>query len=230
MGAPTVEVCGNLKFDMTPSPALMDRGQRWRQISDRPLVLAASTREGEESGLLRAWLDQNGSEAPVARLLLVPRHPQRFNEVADLILAQGWRLSRRSQWPSDMPDTLALEADVWLGDTVGEMPSYYASARVALLGGSFAPLGGQNLIEAAACGCPIVMGPSTFNFADAALLAEEAGAAFRVANWGEGVQLALGFCHVKEDASRSVKARVFAQAHRGAASRMAQYIWGITSP
>ena len=79
-------------------------------------------------------------------------------------------------------------ADVWLGDSLGEMPLYYGLADVALLGGSFAPLGGQNLIEAAACGCPVVMGPHTFNFAEAAELALDAGAAVRVQSMEEGVR------------------------------------------
>lgn len=97
--------------------------------------------------------------------LLVPRHPQRFDEVAQQLQNAGLRVARRSQW-ADGP---ASQADVWLGDSLGEMPLYYALADVALLGGSFAPLGGQNLIEAAACACPVVLGPHTFNFAPAAM-------------------------------------------------------------
>lgn len=236
MGAPKVQVCGNVKFDMTPAEALLVQGDAWRQAAGRPLVLAASTREGEEPGLLQAWQALRSSAAwPVdaaksPRLFIVPRHPQRFDEVAALIAAQGFTISRRSQWPQGMPDSTALHADVWLGDSMGEMPAYYASARVALLGGSFAPLGGQNLIEAAACGCPVVMGASTYNFADAAQLSEAAGAAFRVQNWAEGVQKALDFCHVQESERYARKALDFAQAHRGAASSMASIIWGITSP
>ncbi|MGC4060544.1 MAG: 3-deoxy-D-manno-octulosonic acid transferase [Aquabacterium sp.] len=236
MGAPKVQVCGNVKFDMTPAETLLAQGASWRHASGRPIVLAASTREGEEPGLLQAWQAlRSGSAWPVdqaasPRLFIVPRHPQRFDEVAALVTAQGLTLSRRNQWPAGMPDDAALRADVWLGDSMGEMPAYYASACVALLGGSFAPLGGQNLIEAAACGCPVIMGGSTYNFADAAQLSEAAGAAFRVQNWPEGVQKALDFCHAQESGRYSRQALDFAQAHRGAAHAMASIIWGIVSP
>ena len=163
-----------------------------------------------------------GSARPL--LVIVPRHPQRFDEVAALVQAAGLRLARRSSW-ADAPPADALAADVWLGDSMGEMPLYYALAQVALLGGSFAPLGGQNLIEAAACGCAIVMGPHTFNFAEAAELSLAAGAAIRVADMDEGVTQALALLG---DAARisdaSWRALAFAAEHRGAAQRMARHI------
>ena len=235
MGAPHVAVAGNVKFDMTPAPALLSLGQRWAQVSDgapdgRPLVLAASTREGEEQGLLQAWRALRAQQAasstrPWPRLLVVPRHPQRFDEVAGLIEAQGLRCARRSSWGAQPPGEDARMADVWLGDSMREMPAYYASARVALLGGSFAALGGQNLIEAAACACPVVMGPSTFNFAEAAELSEAAGAAFRVANWDEAVVRAVNLISDTEAlALARARSESFAQAHCGAAQRMAQAI------
>ena len=152
------------------------------------MVLAAVTREGEEASLLAAW---RAVAAPRPLLVVVPRHPQRFDAVAALIGEAGFSLSRRSAW-ADAPPGDAASADVWLGDSMREMPAWYALADVALLGGSFAPLGGQNLIEAAACGCPVVMGPHTFNFADAAELALAAGAAIRVATMEEGVAAGAG--------------------------------------
>lgn len=236
MGSSQVQVCGNVKFDMTPSPQLLALGQSWRGASARPIVLAASTREGEESPLLDAWLARFGvrPDGPVAgptpRLWIVPRHPQRFDEVASLIARKGMSLSRRSTWADGQPDAAAHQAEVWLGDSMGEMPAYFAAARVALLGGSFEPLGGQNLIEAAACACPIIMGPSTFNFADAAALSEEAGAAVRVQNLAEAVKKVGFFCDADEAAHIAEKCLHFAQAHRGAAARMARAIWGFTSP
>jgi 3-deoxy-D-manno-octulosonic-acid transferase len=139
-------------------------------------------------------------------------------------------LSRRSHWPPGGPDEQAKAADVWLGDSMGEMPAYYAAAHVALLGGSFAPLGGQNLIEAAACGCPVIMGPSTFNFADAAELSEAAGAAFRVQDMAQAVAKSVIFCNADIRSLMAKKARVFAQEHRGAAQRMAALVWGYASP
>ncbi|RZL11862.1 MAG: 3-deoxy-D-manno-octulosonic acid transferase [Rubrivivax sp.] len=221
---PVVRVCGNVKFDMRPSPSLLMLGQRWRDASERAVVLATSTREGEEAGLLDAWLAW-GRTPRRPRLLIVPRHPQRFDEVAALVLARGLSLSRRSEWPADAPpDDVALSADVWLGDSMGEMPAYYAAAQVALLGGSFAPLGGQNLIEAAACGCAIVMGPSTFNFAEAAELSEQAGAARRVADWEEGVRTALAWMGEAAADQRAATCLAFARAHQGAAATMAEAI------
>jgi 3-deoxy-D-manno-octulosonic-acid transferase len=157
-------------------------------------------------------------------LVIVPRHPQRFDEVAGLLQGAGLRLARRSAW-SDAPGDDAFAADAWLGDSMGEMPLYYALSRVALLGGSFAPLGGQNLIEAAACGCPIVMGPHTFNFNEAAELSEAAGAAIRVGDIEAGLREALGLIgDADRGAALSARALEFAAQHRGAAQRMATAI------
>ncbi|MBL8334059.1 MAG: 3-deoxy-D-manno-octulosonic acid transferase, partial [Rubrivivax sp.] len=152
-GVPAVQVAGNLKFDMAPDPALLERGCAWRRALGRPVVLMASSREGEEAPLLQAWA---ALPAPRPLLLLVPRHPQRFDEVAAQVAAALPHVARRSAFGDAGGPA---EADVWIGDSIGEMPLYYSLADVALLGGSFAPLGGQNLIEAAACGCPVLMGP-----------------------------------------------------------------------
>jgi 3-deoxy-D-manno-octulosonic-acid transferase len=217
-GARQVRVLGNLKFDMTPPARLLARGLGWRQGLRRYVVLAASTRNGEEWPLLEAWLT-----VPVPRplLVLVPRHPQRFEEVASLVLQSGLRLVRRSSF-GDAPPSEAEHADVWLGDSIGEMPMYYGMADSALLGGSFAPLGGQNLIEAAACGCPLVMGPHTFNFADAAQMAQSAGAAQRVKSIDEGVRVAVSLAMDPKRNDHVERALGFAAAHRGAAQRMAE--------
>ena len=223
-GAPRVRVVGNLKFDVTPPADAIARGRAWRAGLSRPVVLAASTREGEEAMLLDAWAALSTTPpAPRPLLVIVPRHPQRFDEVGALVVARGLTLIRRSQWGESAP-AVAARADVWLGDTMGELPLYYALADVALLGGSFAPLGGQNLIEAAACGCPMVMGPHTFNFADAAARALAAGAARRADSIDDGIAQALALL---DDPARDVMARAalaFAAAHRGAAMRMARRI------
>ncbi len=223
-GALEIAVAGNIKFDMTPDPTMLARGRAWRDALARNVVLAASTREGEEAPLLEAW---RALASPRPLLLIVPRHPQRFDEVATMVQASGLTLVRRSAW-NDVPAQAAHAADVWLGDSLGEMATYYAAADVALLGGSFAPLGGQNLIEAAACGCPVVMGPHTFNFADAAQLATAAGAAIRVAGFGEAVAFAVVLGHA-DRASWSARASAFAAAHRGAAQRMAVAIAHLAS-
>ncbi len=221
-GARDVVVAGNLKFDMTPDDSLLARGALWRRGLGRDVLLAAVTREGEEALLLAAWARTPAHARPL--LLIVPRHPPRFDEVATQVQAAGLTLARRSAW-GDSPPAEALVADVWLGDSMREMALYYGLAQVALLGGSFAPLGGQNLIEAAACGCPIVMGPHTFNFTEAAELALAAGAALRAPDIDGALHEALALLATPARlAQGSRAAQQFAATHRGAAQRMAQRI------
>lgn len=220
MGARMVEVCGNTKFDATPPAKLLARGHEWRQQLPRSVVLMASSREGEEAPLLEAW---QGLPEPRPLLIVVPRHPQRFDDVADLFERSGLKVMRRSEW-ADKPPPEAMQADVWIGDSMGEMPLYYASSDVALLGGSFEPLGGQNLIEAAACGCPLLMGPHTFNFEEAAQLAIEAGAAARMKDIGSAVRRAAALVRDERRNEWVEQALAFAASHRGANERMAQRI------
>ena len=219
-GARRVAVSGNLKFDVRPSPALLSRGKRWHAALARPVLLAAITREGEEAELMREW---GGIRGGKPFLIVVPRHPQRFDEVEALLVAGGLRVARRSSWGETPPDA-ALKVDAWLGDSLGEMPQYYGSADVALLGGSFMALGGHNLIEAAACGCPIVMGPSTFNFAEAAKQAVLAGAAWQEPDMAHALQRALALMGGTEQAVASAHALAFASTHKGAADRMADRV------
>jgi 3-deoxy-D-manno-octulosonic-acid transferase len=242
LGAPVRGVLGNLKFDATPDAAQLARGRAWHEAVRKPVVLFASSREGEESALLEilkknrplAPIDQalsvTNSIATQVQWLLVPRHPQRFEAVAALIESHGWRVQRRSGWTDAGPDrepgvdaTSSAQSTVWLGDSMGEMALYYGLADVALLGGSFEPLGGQNLIEAAACGCPVVMGPHTFNFAEAAAHAQAAGAALRVTDLAQAMEVAcqLSANPVPLSAARQA-ASDFAQAHRGAAQHLTQ--------
>lgn len=222
-GAPEVVVGGNLKFDMQPDEAQLAMGRNWRSLLNRPVVLAASTREGEEAPLLVAWKKQTAGLPQAPLLVIVPRHPQRFDEVAGLIESAGLVCERRSGW-TQAPHPQSLQADVWLGNSMGEMALYYSLAHVSLLGGSFAPLGGQNLIEAAACACPVVMGPHTFNFAQAAELALHAGAAWRVADVDAAMAQTLSLLSSSELAEASARATGFASAHRGAAVNMAQAV------
>jgi len=142
------------------------------------------------------------------------------------VQASGLQLARRSDW-GDEPPAAAHAADVWLGDSLGEMPLYYAAAQVALLGGSFEPLGGQNLIEAAACGCPLLMGPHTFNFAEAAEQAIEAGAAERVPSLADAVPRAIELASSPLRLTMSAQGLDFAAQHRGAAQRMAASILAL---
>ena len=232
-------VFGNLKFDATPSASQQAIGKAWRTALNQPVLMFASSRDGEEALFLeeikavaqqiraQAAIDNIAIKSPSKRLpkyLIVPRHPQRFDEVAALILQHGLTLSRRSSWPgSPFENDEAMRADIWLGDTLGEMPLYYALSDVALLGGSFEKLGGQNLIEAAACGCPVVMGPHTFNFFEAAELAESAGAARQVADMAGAVSWAVQCVNDPEAQSRiSQAALAFASTHQGATGRTVQ--------
>jgi 3-deoxy-D-manno-octulosonic-acid transferase len=230
LGADIDGVLGNLKFDAKPDGLQLALALVWKQNIKRPVVLFTSSREGEEA----MWLDtlQALKDTPrdehdhinAVHWMVVPRHPQRFDEVAALIAQRGWTVSRRSAWTAG-PD-LNHQDDVntiWLGDSIGEMALYYGLSDVALLGGSFAPLGGQNLIESTACGCPVIMGPHTFNFAEAAQLAEEAGAAIRADGIAQAVTTALQLVRSGPDENAHIQACVsFSQAHRGAAERTAQ--------
>ena len=217
LGVTSVEVCGNLKFDVQLPDAVCAIGRQWRNaLGERPVVLAASTREGEEEILLAAWKQL---ARPDALLLLVPRHPQRFDEIAALLERQGWRSSRRSQ---AMP---ANDTAIWLGDSMGEMAAYCTLADIAFIGGSLLPLGGQNLIEAAACGCPLLVGPHTFNFARASEDAIAAGAALRVA---DAQELVATLHRLLSDntarATMAKAARAFASSHGGATHRLLEFI------
>jgi 3-deoxy-D-manno-octulosonic-acid transferase len=221
LGAASPQVAGNLKFDIAPPPAQLERGAAWRQRwGQRPVLLAASTREGEEAPLLRAF----AATAPAEVLLvLVPRHPQRFDEVAGLIEAAGLPYQRRGTLEGELkPQTRVL-----LGDSLGELFAYYAACDVAFVGGSLMPLGGQNLIEAASVGRPVLVGPHTFNFEEATRLAIEAGAARRVNDAEALMTNALKLLNDTLARARMSEAGLaFAARHRGAAVR----VEGLVSP
>ena len=241
LGTPVAGVFGNLKFDATPDAAQLATGQAWRQALAQPVLMFASSREGEEEPFLKqisavaqaqyaqAAIDSvAGKPATGFKALIVPRHPQRFDDVAMLIEQHGLRVSRRSRWTSGPADNEeAMNADIWLGDSLGEMALYYGLGDVALLGGSFAPLGGQNLIEAAACGCPVVMGPHTFNFTEAAALAEAEGAARRVADMENAVRAGRALATDSAARAQAVAAGLaFAARNRGATARTLEALRG----
>jgi 3-deoxy-D-manno-octulosonic-acid transferase len=233
LGATVSGVFGNFKFDATPDAAQLQQGRVWRSAQVKPVIVFANTRDGEEFDFLQV-LKRNRALALVKskntatnniavtaiQWMMVPRHPQRFDTVAAMCEAEGFSVSRRSQW-ADGPES----ADIWLGDTMGEMALYYALSEVALLGGSFAPLGGHNLIEAAACGCPVVMGPHTFNFVQAAELATDAGAAFAQPDMLHAIAKALHLVQSKPDLEKAQSAALaLGREHGGAAKRTAMAV------
>jgi 3-deoxy-D-manno-octulosonic-acid transferase len=204
LGAARVEVTGNLKFDVALDAAQLAAGREWRSKVARPVLLLASTREGEEKLLL----EQLPSDAEFLTVV-VPRHPQRFDEVADL------SDSRRSRRP--LP---AAGERIHLGDSMGEMAFYYAACDVAVIGGSFLPLGGQNLIEALAAGAPVVFGPSMYNFAEATRLALEAGAAIQTNDVSSAIRQAVALLSNSDARARMSQAgKALCEAHRGATQK-----------
>ncbi len=216
LGASVAGIFGNLKFDAVVDANQLAKGKNWRSNMRKPVVMFASSREGEELALLQ-YLQKTGSNL---QWLIVPRHPQRFDEVVSLIEKHGFKVSRRSDWV-EQPNVTEANT-VWLGDSLGEMALYYGMSDVALLGGSFEPLGGQNLIEAAACACPVVMGISVFNFSEAAALAIQSGAAFAVNAMPQAVDVANALVERAQslDIARAAAVK-FANAHQGAAEKTA---------
>lgn len=211
LGAASVDTTGNIKFDIDPPADQLARGQALRTaLAGRPLFLCASTRDGEEALILDAWPRDSRS-----LLVIVPRHPQRFDEVAGLIAARGLTMCRRSTGELPGGDT-----QVWLGDSMGELFAWYAAADVAFVGGSLLDFGSQNLIEPCSVGTPVLLGPSTYNFADAAREAIQSGAAQGVTNANELVRAAQAL--IDDPQTRATNAEfclAFARRHRGATAR-----------
>ncbi len=219
LGAENVVVTGNLKFDIAPSMTQFELGRAWRDGygKGRPVLLAASTRDGEEERLLSRLGDL---QVPAALLVIVPRHPQRFNEVAALLERSGLHYQRRSDNAPVDPQTQVL-----LGDSMGEMFAYYAACDVAFIGGSLLPFGSQNLIEACAAGKPVVFGPHTYNFAEAAESAIAAGAARRVADAHELMREARRLLtDTGAQARMGAAGLAFSKAHQGATKRVLELI------
>ena len=213
LGAANVHVTGNLKFDVVPAPAQLELGRAWRATYGvRPVLLAASTRDGEETLLLDAL-----RTLPQDVLLVVgPRHPQRFEEGAALLERRGIDFRRRSMGEAPAPATRVL-----LGDSMGELTAYYAACDIAFIGGSLLAYGGQNLIEACAAGKPVLVGPHTYNFAEAAEQAIAAGAALRVGDVHELSRVATRLLADSATLHRMGDSGVaFTRQHQGATERV----------
>ena len=210
-------VTGNIKFDFQPPEGIEAQGRRWREknASGRPVWVAGSTHEGEEGIVLDAHR-RVLQRFPDALLILVPRHPQRFNAVGDLLAKRHDPAANRSSGAAIAPSTSVL-----LADTMGELMMFYAASDVAFVAGSLAPIGGHNLLEPASVGRPILTGPHNFNGEEIAQLLMDAGAAFIVA---DTAQLAHAVTGLLEDANlRSVMGaagRAVLDANRGALDRL----------
>ncbi len=214
LGAENVSITGNIKFDRLAPVEMLALGATLRNAFGvrRPVFLAASTREGEEAMILDALAQ---SDIPELLTVIVPRHPQRFDEVAALVEQRGHKVQRRSE-------NRMVEADtrIVVGDSMGELFAYYAACDIAFIGGSLLPLGGQNLLEACAVGRPVVVGPHTFNFEDATRGAIEAGAAIRVS---DAEELGNAIDQLLRDSNRrlamSEAGKRFTDTHRGATEK-----------
>jgi 3-deoxy-D-manno-octulosonic-acid transferase len=230
LGVKQVEIVGNLKFDVPLDPNLVQQGKAWQQElhgDQRLMVCAASTRDGEEVIILKAWKDLLlGNTFGITPLLcIVPRHPERFSEVANQIHDAGLKFRCRSEW-SGVPQGIT-DLDVVLGDSMGEMPMYYSAADLVVMGGSLLPFGGQNLIEACAAGCPVLLGEHTYNFQQAALDAIRIGAAKRIKGellLSEPIALMEALkellLNTAELAKMSSAAKTYSLEHQGATKRI----------
>ncbi|NTV96511.1 MAG: glycosyltransferase, partial [Thiobacillus sp.] len=208
------QVTGNMKFDVAAPADTYERAEVLRRLfAGRFVFLAASTRDGEEELILDTCLELG---IPDLLLVVVPRHPQRFDAVAAMLESRGVEFARRSR-----QEPVTRETEVFLGDSMGEMAAYFAAADVAFVGGSLMPLGGQNLIEAADMGCPVLIGPHTWNFLDAAERAIEHGAALRIAD-AEDLARTVKRLHQDPDRRHAMaEAGIhFSRTHKGATEKV----------
>jgi 3-deoxy-D-manno-octulosonic-acid transferase len=234
LGARHIKVVGNLKFDLSLPVVPVESGHAWRKRLDRPVVAIASTREGEDAMFVPAIVSvvRAATPTPAPLFLLIPRHPQRFEEAAALLIASGLKFARWSALRHDpQADSVLAGLEVVLGDTIGEMPFFYAASDVAIVAGSFAPLGGQNFIEACAVGTPAIVGPFVRNFADAVESALAAEAVFQVQGKDgnqaarESMETALQWIENKAAREqKSLAARSWVSSHAGATRTMLQEI------
>ncbi len=221
IGASNVHVCGNSKYDISPPEAARQLAAEFKQrIGARPVVVCASTREhdgiDEAALLLDAWRAYRGD----ALLVIVPRHPERFQTAFELAQRNGFKVQKRSD---NAP--VAADTQVWIGDSMGELFGFYLAADVAFVGGSLVDTGCQNIIEPIACGIPTLFGPSTFNFAAACQGAEAAGAAkqvFSAEEWQHVAAQWLADAALRQQYADHAEA--FIAQHRGASVRMAEKI------
>ncbi len=222
LGAQNISITGNLKFDVAPPADSASKGDKLRELlsNKRTIFLASSTRKGEEKRILEAVKDLDILTGNLLTII-VPRHPERFNEVEAIIQSAGFRYQRKSQ----LFEPLDSNIQVLLGDSMGELFTYYAACDFTFIGGSLLKYGGQNLIEAASMGKPILIGKHTFNFTEATKNAVRAGAAIRVkdtADLNHRVQYLLHNTAKRKTMSQA--ALRFSDESTGASTRMMKLI------
>nr|VFJ95382.1 MAG: 3-deoxy-D-manno-octulosonic-acid transferase [Candidatus Kentron sp. H]VFJ96097.1 MAG: 3-deoxy-D-manno-octulosonic-acid transferase [Candidatus Kentron sp. H]VFK02153.1 MAG: 3-deoxy-D-manno-octulosonic-acid transferase [Candidatus Kentron sp. H] len=230
-----VRVTGSVKFDVKPGASLREEGQVIRRYwgAGRGVWIAASTHEGEEEQVLDAFRAVRAS-VPDCLLVLAPRHPERFSKAHALARGRGYGTLLRSSLVgpdsgTDIhADTLPASIDVFIGDTMGELPMLYAASDVAFVGGSLIPIGGHNMLEPAALGLPILFGPHVFNFAGIAQDLREIGAAKQVRDEAELAGEVVRFLRdtdLRQDMGG--KARAFVEENRGTLARVMTLISGF---
>jgi len=226
-GVPEVQVSGNLKFDINLPVVAVQAGEHWRERLQRPVIAIASTREGEDRsfiGSLTQHVKQSTAEV-TPLFVLIPRHPQRFDEAARLLDEAGLRYARWSVLREDpQSDGVIGKLDVVLGDTMGEMPFFYGVADVAIVAGSFENHGGQNFIECCATGTPVIVGPHTRNFAHAVQSALAAGAIEQVQDSDQALAEAMAWLTnpqtIEQAAQMGQAGLAWVTAHVGATERI----------
>jgi 3-deoxy-D-manno-octulosonic-acid transferase len=218
-----VQVLGNTKFDVQVSSANVELGTSWQAAIDRPTLVFASSRDGEEQMFFLALRDRfnvNNLSNLKPLVVVVPRHPERFAEVETLAIKHGFTVVSRSEGVQ-----APVVADVLLGDSMGEMFAYYSAAHVAIIGGSFGPFGSQNLLEAMAVGCPVIVGPSRFNFDHIIADAIASGGAIGVQTMSQAIDDAFELLASNADRTPvSRLAKEFCAAHQGATNKTLQVL------
>jgi 3-deoxy-D-manno-octulosonic-acid transferase len=220
-------ILGNIKFDMQLGASVAESGRSLRAgyLGSRPVWVAGSTHAGEEEALVVAHAELRRS-MPEALLVLVPRHPQRFEGVAGMLSRHGVRFERRTRAKSVSPDTAVL-----LVDAMGELTAFYAAADVAFVGGSLVPVGGHNLLEPAALGVPVITGPHTMNNREIARRLIDCGGAVEVA---DSTALPDALCRLFADPAGRQRmgacAREFVEAHRGSLTRLVDLLEPLLRP
>lgn len=214
-------VTGSIKFDLDIPADLLERAKSLRQqwSGDRLIWIAASTHEGEEEKLVAVFTELR-KKFPQLLLVSVPRHPDRCKQVADLYRRQGYNLMLRSENKS-----CTAETDIFIGDTMGELLLFYAVADVAFVGGSLVEKGGQNPLEPAALGLPVVVGPHTFNFAVITEQLKKSNAEIQVENMQQlTVQVAELLSDAQKRKQMGERGREFVKQNRGALARQLELI------